>query len=399
MMKQSTKRGLALGLAISTVLGATLSGGSAHADPQQYTAFVGVGSDTIQDVMNAFAGFTNSTQYTPLASSAATGSKQLISFDAIKPAGVTDNCITTKLNGPSYFRPNGSGAGRRALAAANGGSATGWTGSGGCGTTVDISGQIDFARSSGLASGAGADVTFIPFGRDGVSFATYRNAGGAVTTLTVAQLQSLYTSGPQTIGGVRIVPCGLQTSSGTFGFWNGALGVTATEAAATAECNTLAGTLTAPGVRIEENDGTLLKNKGTALAAIAGHANDQVIAAFSAASWIAKTNLAAAGAPPAGVALGTITDVGAPPFDGTGTSLTPNATFFGNGTFGRNVYVVLPTDVATGPGNGAIKDLLVGAGSKICSAAALPTLNKFGFLANASCGSTATTRAWETGAS
>jgi hypothetical protein len=399
MMKQSTKRGLALGLAISAVLGVTMTGGSAHADPQQYSAFVGVGSDTIQDVMNAYAGFTNNIQYTPLTSSSATLSKQVISFDAVKPAGVTDNCITTKLNGSSFFRPNGSGAGRKALAAANGGSGTGWTGGGGCGTAVDISGQVDFARSSGLASATGTDVTFIPFGRDGVSFATYRNAGGAVTSLTIAQLQSLYTSGPQTIGGVRIVPCGLQTSSGTFTFWNGALGVASTEAASTNECNTLAGTLAAPGVRIEENDGTLLKNKGTALAGISGHANDQVIVAFSAASWIAKTNLVAAGAPPAGVALGTISDIGAPPFDGSGTSLTPNATFYANTTFGRFVYVVLPSDSATGPGNAAIKDLFVGASSKICAAASVTTMNKFGFLATASCGSVGTTRAWEAAAS
>ena len=39
---------------------------AAHADPQQLTALIGVGSDTIQDVSNAFAGYTNGVNYTPV---------------------------------------------------------------------------------------------------------------------------------------------------------------------------------------------------------------------------------------------------------------------------------------------------------------------------------------------
>jgi hypothetical protein len=394
MMKSSTKKRLALGLAFTAALGAVLTGGSAGADPQQYSAAVGVGSDTIQDVMNALAGYTNGINYTPLTSGVASGNRQIISFDAIKPAGATDNCITTKLNGPAFYRPNGSGAGRKALAAANGGSGTGWTGQGGCGTAVDITGQVDFARSSGKPSGTGVDVTLIPFGRDGVSFATYRTAGSPVTTLSKADLLSLYTSGPTVIGGVRIVPCGIQTSSGTFGFWNTALGTSTTENAATAECNTVASTIAV--TRLEENDGTGLKNRGNALAAVSGHTNDQVIVAFSAASFIAKSNNTATGAPPAGVGIGTISDVGAPPVNGTAPALTPNATFFANGTFGRDVFVVLPTDTATGPGNAALKALFVGSGSKICQATTV--INAFGFLANANCGSIATTGPWEAAA-
>ena len=101
-----------------------------------------------------------------------------------------------------------------------------------------MSGLVDFARSSAGPSAAGTTLTYIPFGRDGLSFAYYRNGGAPVTTLTSAQLTSLFCTGPQIIGGVEIVPCGIQTGSGTFTFWNTALGITAAqEATGTATCN------------------------------------------------------------------------------------------------------------------------------------------------------------------
>lgn len=403
MLTSSTKKRLGLGLVAATILGGALTGGSANADPKQYSAAVGVGSDTVQDVMNAMAGTTNGIFYTPINSGAATSYKQEISFDAIPPAGVADTCITTKLNGPTYTRPNGSGAGRKALYAASGLSSAGWTGSAIgalpiCATAVDISGQVDFARSSaGPAAGdVGTDMTYIPFGRDGVSFAYYRAAGSPVTSLTRAQLTTLFTTGAQTIGGVRIVPCGIQTSSGTFSFWNTVTTATTTqENTATTECNALLG-------RAEENDGTALKARGDALAATAGHTGDQVVIGFSAASFIAKSNLVAPGVPPATVGMGSISDNGSgtnigSPVTGTAPALTPTAAFFGDTVFGRNIYVVLPTTVATGPGNAAMKALFVGGTSAICNATT--TINTFGFLANASCGSTTTKGSWITGAS
>lgn len=398
MLTSTTTKRMALGLAFTSLLAAGLTGGSASADPQQYSAAVGVGSDTVQDVMNAMAGFTNGVAYTPITSGSATSNRQVISFDAFAPAGVADNCITAKLGGPSFYRPNGSGAGRKALYAASGLSTAGWTGQGGCGTAVDISGQVDFARSSGGPStgDTGTDQTYIPFGRDGVTFAYYRAAGNPVTSLTRGQLTTLFTTGPQTIGGVRIVPCGIQTSSGTYAFWNTVTTASTTqENTATTECNALLG-------RSEENDGTALKARGDALAATSGHANDQVIIGFSSASFIAKSNLVAPGTPPAAVGVGSISDNGGgvnlgSPVSGTAPNLTPSSSFFADSTFGRNVYTVLPTTVATGPGNGAIKALFVGGTSALCNATS--TINKFGFLATASCGSTALKGTWTTGAS
>lgn len=394
-----------MGLALTAVLGSNLlPGSSANADPKQYTAFAGVGSDTIQDVMNAAAGFAGGVSYTALTTSSGTGFRQLNSFDATVPSGVADTCITTKLNGPAFTRPNGSGAGRKALYAASGLSSAGWTGSaigalGTCATAVNIAGQVDFARSSaGPASGdLGTDLTYIPFGRDGVSFAYYRAAGSPVTDLTRAQLTSLFTTGPQVIGGVRIVPCGIQTGSGTYTFWNTVTTANSTqENAATTECNALLG-------RAEENDGTALKTRGDAAAAVSGHSGDQVIIGFSAASFIAKSNLVAPGTPPAGVGIGSISDNGSgtnlgSPITGTAPTLAANATFYADSIFGRNVYNVLPTSKATGLGNADIKNMFVGSTSALCSASSLIT--KFGFLTlGAGCGSTATKGSWITGAS
>ena len=62
-MITSRKKRLAIGLALTSTLGAGLLTGSANADPQQYTAFAGVGSDTTEGVMNAMAGFSNGRFY------------------------------------------------------------------------------------------------------------------------------------------------------------------------------------------------------------------------------------------------------------------------------------------------------------------------------------------------
>lgn len=364
--------------AAAAVAGAGLAG-TAHADPKQFGAFAGVGSDTVQDVMNAFSGFTNGTNYVPLQSSAGSGQRQLVSFDAT-PVGT---CISTKLGGPTFDRPNGSSAGRRALSRAIDG--TGY-GSAACGGVVNVGGQVQFARSSsGPAAGdTGTALTYVPFGRDGVSFAYYRAGGGEVTSLTRAQLTTLFTTGPQTINGVRVVPCGIQTSSGTYTFWNGVTTATAVqEDAATAECNGYA------GGRSEENDGTALKARGDA-----APAGTQVVIGFSAAAYIARQNGVAAGNPPAGVGIGSISNNGSgvdlgSPVTGTEPNLAPSATFFNDNTFGRFVYTVWPTNIVTGIGNQDAKTLVVGTTSAMCSAAS--TITKFGFLTiGATCGSVAT---------
>ena len=57
--------------AVGSIAGVAAAGGSpAQADPQQYTAPVfGFGSDTLQDVTNAFAGFSNGVNFSLSSSS------------------------------------------------------------------------------------------------------------------------------------------------------------------------------------------------------------------------------------------------------------------------------------------------------------------------------------------
>ena len=85
---------LALGLA-----GSVTGVDPAAADPKQFTAAVGVGSDTTQDVVNALAGFANGTNFTPVQSTDAS-KRQVVSWDAV---GTT--CITPKAPGATFLRP------------------------------------------------------------------------------------------------------------------------------------------------------------------------------------------------------------------------------------------------------------------------------------------------------
>ena len=89
-------------IAAAMIGGAAFSAG-AKADPKQYSALVGVGSDTVQDVFNAFAnGYNDGTaDHLPVKSSDASGNRQVVSFNAINPVNAADTCITGKLNGPS----------------------------------------------------------------------------------------------------------------------------------------------------------------------------------------------------------------------------------------------------------------------------------------------------------
>jgi hypothetical protein len=361
----------------------------AGADPQFVNAFVGVGSDTTQDVMNAQAGFANGDNFTPIQSSSGTGYKQVASFDARVP-GSADNCITPKVKAPTIYRSFGSSEGRRALSRAIDGGVYGPVAQ--CGGSKVVSGLIDFARSSsGPASGdVGTALTYIPFGRDAVSFAYYANGVAPVTSLTRAQLTSLYTTGPQVISGVNIIPCGIQLGSGTYSFWNSVTTATAgQEAAATATCNAATVTSTGDG-RIEENNAAALKAKGDA------QVGNQVIVAFSAANFVAKSNGVGSETISAGVDLGSISNNGSSvnlgsPYSGTAPNLVPSSTFYADSVFGRNVYNVFDTARVTGFGNNDIKELFVGPTSALCSAPAQVTVNTFGFLTAANCGATTLT--------
>ncbi|MEQ1785804.1 MAG: hypothetical protein ABL966_02030 [Acidimicrobiales bacterium] len=360
----------------TTVLGlaAILAVGEpANADPKQFSAFVGTGSDTTQDVVNALAGHANGSNFPPAQSSAATGKVQLTSWDA-----VGTDCITPKAGGATFLRPNGSSNGRRALSRALDG-----------GTWPASSGLVDFARSSsGVAPGGSGPLTYIPFGRDAVSYGYWVEPGAtAVTTLTSAQLTSLHNTGPITVGSTTIYACEIQNGSGTYQFWRDKLAVTDAQIdAATTDCTPTEAN------NLQENDGAALAAAGAAVAAAQPPAtNVQVIVGFSAANFISQTNGVAASqlpAPAGTINLGAIDALGVPYTGSVSGPIAPSATFYASTTYGRDVYNVVST-TRIGPPAGSnqnIKTMFVGPTSGVCSLGS--TISAFGFLTIPNCGDT-----------
>lgn len=388
----------------------------AGADPR--AVLVGTGSDTTQDVMNALAGFNNGVRYQPLQSSDTSGNTRLTSWDAI--LGATGTCITPK-PGATFSRPNGSTNGRKALSRSLDGAK--WTvgGSTCAGEVVTppalpgqgIGGLVDFARSSAAApvlaattapdTDPSALLTYLPFGRDALSFAYYRPNSSLppITTLTTAELNQLFTVGPQTIGGVRIIPCSIQRGSGTYQSWNTATGATpftattppgGTMQAATTLCRTASG-VTAPG-EIQENDANSFKARGDLIVSTQpAEADSQFVIGYSAANFIAQKN----GASPDQTSTAPTVDLGAidalgKPYTGTapnllacGTAAGCTADFYANTKYGRTVYNVVSTARLGGSAaiNANMKTLFLPGSATgadgICGTNAQVIIRKFGF--------------------
>mgnify|MGYP003116756163 CR=1 FL=1 len=442
--------GAALAVAASAI--AISSSSPAQADPQSASALVVVGSDTTQSVMNAMAGFENGINYTPIQSDLEPTKTQLVSWNALNPDPFGDACITPKVKAATIYRSNGSSEGRRALSrgiqnAQYGGNtgtapATFTTGTGGvCGSPGrSTAGIVDIARSSSGITSAGTALTYIPFGRDALSFAYYRPAGApaSVPTLTSAQLQSMFgaSGGPTRIGGVRYIPCGIQLGSGTYQSWRGMVagGSDANDQAATLYCQGYTGTVDGVTVqaRLQEHDGDGLKYKGDlAVQQSAGspappvadgatgntaynEANSVFIVGYSAGVFVSQANgVAIDRIPQADIAAGKW-DLGR--IDALGASYTvtdgvysPAAGQFSSDTYGRDVYNVVDTNrlqdefgdlgmkgllVSTDLGKPAVPGVRADHVAAICSDAAQETVNKFGFLSIPTrCGSTQLTGA------
>jgi hypothetical protein len=398
----------------------------AGADPAQLDAGVlkGFGSDTIQEITNAFAGSDNNIGYVPLlatANAAGTQKQGLISFDALNAASPTNLCTTAKLGAGAIYRPNGSGEGRAAVSRTIDGGTWGTTKAGvtpGSCNNKSVAGMVDFARSSGGPGGSdtGTDLTYVPFARDGVSFA-WATAGGVstpVTSLTQPQINSIYTAAatgtPTQINGVTVFACGIQSGSGTASFWLGVTGTDSShETAATSVCNAST-TTTVGGGRIEENTMSSLQAKADALTAGGTFAGQtvsagpvEVIVGFSAGNFISQANGVTKSTFPATTTFGigsisnngTGTNLGSP-VTGSAPNMAPSSTFFGDTKFGRNVYYVLDSLKVNAAGNTflALKNMFVsntapgvtiggmaaGHTAEVCSAAAQLTVNKFGFM-------------------
>ena len=301
--------------AVAAAIALTVSGAAfaapAFADPVS-NSYVAVGSDTLQDSVNAL---TNGTSVGGAFIRVKSGSGETIgNFDAFGSAA-----IQTKPGGVFFGRPSGSGAGVNALRASINGTA--WVAANNATPSRVISGQIDIARSSsgpGTNADAAGKLLYVPYARDAVGYA-YKGGTTAWANLTPAQLKQIYDGTLTTVDGVAVHPRLPQTGSGTRNFFLAALGYTGTTAPAVSDT----------GNTTQENDATVLA--------------DNEIIPFSVANWISQANgvsgvntLTAAPT----VKLGSPV-AGQVPFTGTGSNLVASAGFYANTTFGRDVYLIV----------------------------------------------------------
>ena len=306
--------------AICAVVGVALAGvaiaSPASADPVS-NSYVLVGSDTLQDVSNALA---NGTLITTSGVRTTSNGQTIGSFDSFG-----SSTIQTK-GGKVYFgRPSGSTDGVTALSRSIDGqpyTAKVQPGMPAAPSAI-ITGQVDIARSSSgpATPNASGALAYVPFARDAVAYAY--NGTSVLGNITTAQLKDIYscTAGANVINGVTVQPLLPQGGSGTRKFFVAALQIA--DSVATA-CVTSNGANPA-FASVNENDGTALTAPGQ-------------IVPFSVASFVAQSNKAAQNR--IGLAqLGTPT--GTAPFTGSGTGLVPNPTYYSDGTFGRDTYMVV----------------------------------------------------------
>ncbi|MEV7977351.1 Ig-like domain repeat protein [Streptomyces sp. NPDC086519] len=307
-------------VAAAVVAGGLALATPAVADPDAgaFRQLVGVGSDTTQDVLNALAGDTvNGISYATTAVKATSGAR-IASYDAIEPGtGSTTSKITTRTGGPSFARPNGSGAGRKALTKSLTGES--WPDSSG----VAITNQVDFGRSSGAPSGSGTALTFIPMARDAIGVAV---RGSGLDTLTVQQLHDIYNGTLTTVNGQTVHPKIPQANSGTRNFFLNAIGLKDNE-------------LTSSVQVVQENQGN------------AALTEDGAVVPFSVGSWIAQNNGVSPDYTKTSVtngghlaAIQFTGDIGGTsPVTTVNGKLKPVTDYYENATFGRDVYNVVPT--------------------------------------------------------
>ncbi|MGW1727730.1 hypothetical protein ACWCQK_33055 [Streptomyces sp. NPDC002306] len=322
-VKSRAKVGAAFGAA---ALGLGILATPASADPipaTDYRQLAGVGSDTTQYVVNGLSEVVKD----------AGGNKIIASWNATGSTTVktrTTGCDTVS-------RPNGSSAGINAL-------------------NADITAGtncIDFARSSrGPADVSTTDLTFIPYAKDGVTYAT--DLGSTLpTNLTKAQLAAIYQCNSTEFPAAQ--PLLPQSGSGTRAFWLTAIGITESQVG------------TCVNQSVQEHDGVAI-------------ANGNQLMPYSIAQWISQGQGFADVPNRRGESrLRGIN--GTTPTTGSGSALALNTAFTPD--FLRDVYNVVPTaKLTTSP----IAETFVGSGSKVCAAAS--TITHYGFGTAPNCGAT-----------
>lgn len=343
MRKTAAKLLTAAALATSV---ATVFSGTAVADPAAGVTpaaqdLVGVGSDTIQSVLNQF-----SADYNATLPATDTTTPRLYSWDA---TGTSP--ITTKSGATPIARPNGSGAGIKALVA-------------------NTSATVDFARSSrGPAATDAHGLDFVALAKDAVTWSA-KSGGNAPAALTPAQLNSIYTCGitnwqqiSTSLPNATIKPYLPQTDSGTRAFFLSAIGVTTPNTA----CVT-----SGP----EENEGT-----------DAALDDPNVVFPYSVAHYLGQTvgNHGTTTDAPGNLTLRNVTINGTTLVPVTNNTIDTN---FANSQFGRVVYNVFRDAEWTGTDAHAhaIQNVFGPTGWICNDATAAADLASYGFLATPACG-------------
>jgi len=376
MLKKLLVVGATAATATAMAVGPALADPPSGVTPKE-TDVVGVGSDTIQFLLDQFSFDYNKSH--------STGAK-LYSWDALNPkTGLTDN-IKEKAGCASTPRPNGSSAGITALT-----------------TSPKTSDKkafcVDFARSSraratGDPGKVKGGIVFVTIGKDAVTYSTNATTN-APANLTTAQLTKIYscnvTNWNQVGGKSGHIDAELpQSGSGTRAFFLKAIGL---DVAGPGGCvNSTA----------EENEGInpVLKNK------------PNVIFPYSIGKFIAEkfhsakcTNATCTGSPAChptstqnkfgcdthgNMVLRSIN--GTAPTTGTGTKTVINAHF--SAKFVRNVFVVVRWASTTNNIPTYLQKFFAAKSTKagvvsgwVCSnAAAHQDLINYGFLPTPFCG-------------
>lgn len=304
--------GAALGVAAMLFAAAP----AANAEPVAVGPVV-VGSDTLQDVMNALA---NGTTITGGSVRSTAGSDPAASFDATGSVN-----IQTKSGGAFFGRPNGSSDGVKALSRSIDGAPYTSATSGGA-ANVTITNQVDVARSSagGTVNPAG-ELLYIPFGRDALSYAHSGGSNPAFPNIDQATLKGLYECTITQVGGVTVTPVIPQAGSGTRKDWVAKIGVTETSMLEVSEGGCV--------VVGQEHETRFLADGVTPFPANA-------VAPMSAAQWVAQNTGAGVNRIGTGVQIGSPV-AGLSPVTGSGAAMVPNQAFYDNSTWGRDTYVVV----------------------------------------------------------
>lgn len=307
-------------------LGVLATPASADYSTPPWRPLAGLGSDTTQYVVNGLGEVVTD----------AAGNKLIGSWNATGSATITTKDPATQPN-CTINRPNGSSAGINAL-------------------NADIAAGtncVDFARSSrGPADTSTTDLTFIPFAKDGVTYAT--DLGSTLpTNLTKAQLAAIYQCTSTEFPAAQ--PLLPQSGSGTRAFWLQAIGITEAQVGSCVDDE------------VQEHDGTAI-------------ANGNQLMPYSIAQWIAQGK--GFSDVPNRRGESRLRSVNSTtPTTGSGAALALNTSFTPD--FLRDVYNVVPTaKLTTSP----IAETFVGSSSKVCAAGS--TITNYGFGTVSNCGAT-----------